>query len=173
MSNQTLLPFMEKTTPKVRNIKPYRERNKERIKLTEKAYRERNKEKLKVASEAYRKISNVKYWNRNLFKCFKSKNNKLNTKIDFDADYLLELFEKQNGLCPYFKIPLIPSPDKSPFQPSVDRKDNYIGYTKDNIVLCSYMANMSRNDIPYDKWMEFLNKLQINYITEQTNYSEQ
>ena len=88
--------------------------------------------------------------------------NRFKTEIDFDADYVLELFHKQEGLCGYFKIPMIPSGKRThPFRPSLDRIDNDKGYLKDNIVLCTIMANLGRQSCPYDEWIECLDGLEI------------
>jgi len=68
--------------------------------------------------------------------------------------------EKQNGLCYWFKIPLTPSTGKKhPQQPSLDRLDRNKGYTKDNVVLTCYAANIGRNENDVETWSEFLNVL--------------
>jgi hypothetical protein len=68
-----------------------------------------------------------------------------------------EMLEKQNGLCYWFKIPLIPSnKHKHPQQPSLDRLDRHKGYTKNNVVLCCYSANIGRNENDLETWEEFL-----------------
>ena len=68
-----------------------------------------------------------------------------------------EMFEKQNGLCYWFKIPLIPSnKHKHPQQPSLDRLDRHKGYTKNNVVLCCYSANIGRNENDLETWEKFL-----------------
>jgi hypothetical protein len=73
-----------------------------------------------------------------------------------------ELFDNQNGLCFWFKIPLIPSNKKKhPQQPSLDRLDRNKGYTKDNIVLCCYSANIGRNENDCETWVEFLKLLNL------------
>jgi len=67
-------------------------------------------------------------------------------KLDFNLTpgYLLELFEKQNGLCYYTGVPLKLTSDNDTFhsknQPdldclSFDRRDNDKGYTQGNVVL--------------------------------------
>jgi hypothetical protein len=69
-----------------------------------------------------------------------------------------EMFEQQKGLCYWFNVPLIPSnKTKHPQQPSLDRLDRNKGYTKDNVVLCCYSANIGRNDNDVETWIEFLN----------------
>jgi hypothetical protein len=71
-----------------------------------------------------------------------------------------ELFQKQNGLCYWFNVPLIPSNDsKHPQQPSLDRLDRSKGYTKDNVVLTCYSANIGRNETTVEEWEKFLKLL--------------
>jgi hypothetical protein len=73
------------------------------------------------------------------------------------VDDINELFKKQNGLCFWFKVPLIPSDkSKNPQQPSLDRLDRNKGYTKDNVVLTCYSANIGRNDNDIEIWKNFL-----------------
>jgi len=73
------------------------------------------------------------------------------------VDDINELYKKQNGLCYWFNVPLIPSNShKSPQQPSLDRLDGNKGYTKDNIVLCCYSANIGRNENDVETWESFL-----------------
>lgn len=76
-----------------------------------------------------------------------------------------EILEKQNGLCYWFNIPLIPSNQKKhPQQPSLDRLDRNKGYTKDNVVLCCYSANIGRNENDIDTWIKFLDVLKKTLI---------
>jgi len=68
-----------------------------------------------------------------------------------------ELFEKQNGLCYWFNVPLIPSNQtKHPQQPSLDRLDRTKGYVIDNVVLCCYSANIGRNETDVETWKSFI-----------------
>jgi hypothetical protein len=74
-----------------------------------------------------------------------------------------EIYDKQNGLCFWFGVPLIPSDKtKHPQQPSLDRLDRNKGYTKDNVVLCCYSANIGRNENDLETWKTFLETLKKN-----------
>jgi hypothetical protein len=85
---------------------------------------------------------------------------KRNKEHNLTVNDVNEMFDKQNGLCYWFKIPLIPSYKlKHPQQPSLDRLDNTKGYTKDNVVLCCYSANIGRNENSQEVWEEFLSIL--------------
>jgi len=78
-------------------------------------------------------------------------------------DDLQEIYEKQNGICYWFGVPLTPSPKhKYPLQPSIDRLDRNKGYTKDNVVICCYTANIGRNENDLETWLEFLDVLKKN-----------
>jgi len=71
-----------------------------------------------------------------------------------------EMFEKQNGMCYWFNVPIIPSFDKKhPQQPSLDRLDRTLGYTKNNVVLTCYSANIGRNENDINTWENFIHLL--------------
>ncbi len=98
----------------------------------------------------------VRLWQNTLL--HDSKHRKIENNLTVkDID---DIFKKQNGLCYWFNIPLIPSTQKKhPQQPSLDRLDRNKGYTKDNIVLCCYSANIGRNENNLEIWIEFIKKL--------------
>jgi hypothetical protein len=76
-----------------------------------------------------------------------------------------EIFKNQNGLCYWFNVPLIPSDKKKhPLQPSLDRIDKNKGYTKDNVVLCCYSANIGRNENDLETWLDFIEVLKRNLL---------
>jgi len=71
-----------------------------------------------------------------------------------------EMFKKQNGLCYWYKVPLVVSQNKKhPQQPSLDRLDRNLGYIKGNVVLSSYSANIGRNENDIETWTNFLELL--------------
>ena len=81
-------------------------------------------------------------------------------KNDLTVEDINEIYENQNGLCYWFKIPLIPSDKKKhPQQPSLDRLDRNKGYTRENVVLCCYSANIGRNENDLEIWKNFLSLL--------------
>ena len=90
-----------------------------------------------------RKAYIVKNWAKRLYLDARH-----HSKYDFDIDeqFVSELYEKQNGKCYWFGVELQPSNEpKWPWQPSLDRLDREKGYTRDNVVLACYSANIGRN----------------------------
>jgi len=87
-----------------------------------------------------------------------SKSRGIETTLTIDD--INEMYKKQNGLCYWFKIPLTPSnKTKHPQQPSLDRLDRDRGYTKENVVLCCYSANIGRNENDLETWKNFITLL--------------
>jgi hypothetical protein len=71
-----------------------------------------------------------------------------------------EIYKSQKGMCYWFGVPLIPSKTKKhPQQPSLDRLDRSKGYTKENVVLCCYSANIGRNENDLEVWKNFVDLL--------------
>lgn len=100
----------------------------------------------------------------------RSKDNARNKNISFDLtkEYINELNAKQNGLCYWYGVKMETSLKPAfPLQYSLDRIDSSKGYTKDNVVLCSLMANLGKNKTDPDKWIEF-SDLVRNKIKENT-----
>jgi hypothetical protein len=82
---------------------------------------------------------------------------------------ILEIYKKQNGLCYWFKIPMIPTlTKKHPQQPSLDRINRFEGYAKDNVVLCCYAANIGRNETEVGVWEDF-----VDVLINKTNKTEE
>ncbi len=77
--------------------------------------------------------------------------------VDFDKDYLLELWEKQNHLCALTKIEMtaLLFNGRTPTNMSVDRIDSTKGYTKDNIQLVCMAVNQMKSDLTYSELLFF------------------
>jgi hypothetical protein len=128
--------------------------------LTRKYKREKRKnlDFRKIEGEK-QKERRVRLWQNTLIHDSKHRN----IENTLTVDDINEMFENQKGLCYWFKIPLIPSNKSNhPQQPSIDRLDRNKGYTKDNVVLCCYSANIGRNENDLETWTKFVKLLNIN-----------
>ena len=84
---------------------------------------------------------------------------------DISVDDLYEIYAKQDGKCFYFNIPmLLPKNFKDPQSITIDRIDNSKSYTKDNVVLACYAANVGRNTTDYNRFKEFVDLMKENII---------
>jgi hypothetical protein len=109
----------------------------------------------KIESEKQKK-RRVRLWINSLVHDSKRRN----IEHTITKEEIEEIYDNQNGLCYWFGVPLIPSlKHKYPLQPSLDRLDRNRGYTKDNIVICCYTANIGRNENDLETWLDFLNIL--------------
>ena len=71
-------------------------------------------------------------------------------------------FSKQNNNCYWLGIPIDiydVYTTNNPFGPSVDRLDNNKDYHKDNIVICTMLANMGRGRCDSEKFRKVVEKL--------------
>jgi len=88
---------------------------------------------------------------------------KRSKKKGFDFDLTLEhlnvLLEKQSNRCYWFSIPLVIDGTKDPAHMSLDRLDNFKGYTKDNVVIASRAANLARNNTDVQTFTKFLDSV--------------
>jgi hypothetical protein len=124
------------------------------LKITREYKRKKRKDsEFKKIESQKQKERKVRLWQNDLI--HKTKRN--GVEHNLTIEFINELYEKQNGLCYWFKIPLIPSYHKKfPQQPSLDRLDTTKGYTKDNVVLTCYSANIGRNENSVESWENFL-----------------
>lgn len=96
------------------------------------------------------------YWWKILFRqCLQSAKGR-SLEISISPEDILALYEKQNGLCYWFGLPIVLTGEtKHPQKPSVDRLISTSGYTKDNIVLCCLAANLGRNSASFELFSAF------------------
>tara|TARA_A100001011_G_scaffold389500_1_gene471102 strand:- start:2183 stop:2578 length:396 start_codon:yes stop_codon:yes gene_type:complete len=79
--------------------------------------------------------------------------------FDITVEYLMSLFDEQNGSCYYsgHKINIVKDDatrTHDPFKMTLDRKSPEKGYVKGNIVWCAYCVNAMKQKMPVDKMVE-------------------
>jgi hypothetical protein len=82
--------------------------------------------------------------------------NGMDKDVEIDHIFLEKLFFKQNGRCAYLQTIINPMDvfrPNHPLAPSVDRLDNKLGYTKDNVVIATRFANRGK-ECADDKWFK-------------------
>lgn len=83
--------------------------------------------------------------------------------IELDWKDLKRIFEeKQQGKCFWLNITINPMDifeKDNQLAFSVDRIKNSKGYTEDNIVICTRLANLGRGSCPFDKFQKIMNKI--------------
>ena len=91
---------------------------------------------------------------------YKARAKELSIPFNIDAEYLIELFDRQQAQCHYTGQPLcferINPKRNSPhlLLPSLDRLDPAKGYVKDNVVWCLYYINRMKNDLSQDQFIQ-------------------
>jgi hypothetical protein len=125
----------------------------------------RNYRKSPNGIEAIKRGRIKNWWTGIYTKCVSKHRNKLKLgvyteEMDLDVKYLKELYSKQNEKCYWLGLSISQyNPPNHPFRPSVDRLDNSKGYTKDNIVINSLLANRARNTTSVEEWEVICNQL--------------
>lgn len=73
-------------------------------------------------------------------------------------------FEKQKNLCHWTNLPMdltlgVEKVAYNPRSPSIDRIDNSIGYTPENIVITMWSINRMRGSMNYDEFHNFIDEI--------------
>ncbi len=86
--------------------------------------------------------------------------------LDFSIteDDITALYEAQDGLCAYTKLPMSLDFNTGAHSASVDRIDSDKGYTLDNIVLCCAIVNTMKNDMSVPEFKTIIQCLYENMI---------
>lgn len=95
-------------------------------------------------------------WNiKQILRSINNRTKKSKLNVDIDITFLINLFNQQDGICPYsgrkMKFDI-----NSQERLSLDRKDSNKGYTKDNVVWCCWQANNIKqdlNEIDFKSWI--------------------
>lgn len=81
------------------------------------------------------------------YRRIKSRAKERDFDFDLSVEDLLDLYKLQGGFCSLSGLPMTHSQESPDYCISVDRIDNDKGYTKDNVTLVCYRANMMRNEL--------------------------
>ena len=109
--------------------------------------------------------SSLKYYlNKSIYR-----SKKKGMKSDLTLEYLKELWEKQNGICPYTGIKMeLPRTTqdqdikKTPIKASLDQIIPSKGYIKGNVEFVCYSMNTAKNDFTKEQMIDFINKIKNN-----------
>lgn len=87
-------------------------------------------------------------------------------ETDLTTEYLKEVWDKQNGICPYTNIKMEISRTsqdedikKTPTKASLDRIDPNKGYIVGNVEFVCYCINVAKNDFSKDQMINFINQI--------------
>jgi len=86
--------------------------------------------------------------------------------IEISRSYIMDIYNKQSGLCYYTGIKMI-SDVNSVFKISADRVDSNISYVDGNIVLCCWGVNNMKQDLSIDDFKMLISNLYNNYVVSQ------
>jgi hypothetical protein len=96
------------------------------------------------------------------------KNSKAKNQIhDIDLEYIKNLWEEQDGVCPFAKQKLelrthTSKQKAGPYSASLDRIDNNKGYIRGNIRFVSLIFNYARNTFSDEQVLEFCKQVTSN-----------
>ncbi|NDB59958.1 hypothetical protein EB001_16140, partial [bacterium] len=82
-------------------------------------------------------------------------------------EYLFQLWETQNGICPFTKQKLelrthnYTHIENRPYQASLDRIDNNKGYVKGNVRFVALIFNYARNNFSDEQVLEFCKQVAL------------
>jgi hypothetical protein len=100
----------------------------------------------------------------------KSRAIKNNINFNLDVDYLIDLWNKQNGKCFYSGIPMNNSMKQDGFQswdgPSLDRIEPENGYVKGNVVWCIFGINSFKGSLGLKSFEDMVRSIAWWYQTK-------
>ncbi len=114
------------------------------------SYARRCKLCMRPKAAQYAREWNAKNWARAILSTAKSgcSQNRRKRNLDFsiDENHINELWDRQQGMCYWFDIALIPSSIKKyPQKPTLERLDGKLGYVPDNVVLAMQRTKRGTN----------------------------
>ncbi len=99
---------------------------------------------------------------RRLCAC-KTRSKQLEMKFNLDLEFMINLLEKQKGLCFYSGKTLSMSTDQLETL-SIDRVDSSKGYTKDNVVLCCTIVNRMKLDFTQKDFKQYIKDMYNHFV---------
>jgi len=114
----------------------------------------KNKERNKRAQ-----TNGIEYNINAILKEIKKRAKQYNREIDIDISYLVELYDKQNGICPYTGCEMsfnINTFDRL----SLDRIDSNKGYIKGNVRWCCWIGNNMKQNMTLEQMKEWISDIQ-------------
>jgi len=98
---------------------------------------------------------------QNCISSYKSRAKSKSYLFDLDSQYLLELWNSQNGLCYYTKQKMNIVHLKFNFwSPSLDRLDPDKGYTKGNVAWALHGVNCFKQELTLSEFLNFVNNVE-------------
>lgn len=88
-------------------------------------------------------------------------------KNNLDVKYLKELWDKQNGICPYTKIKMVLPKTSAEWnirslkKASLDRIDPRQEYKKGNVEFVCLAVNLAKNSFTREEMKEFLSEIVV------------
>jgi len=126
------------------------QKNKEKLQEYGRIYRANNPEMISKKSRMYH--NSIRGRARSLFSSARNRASTKNYEIDIDVKWIEERLNK--GVCEMTGLTFVFVTDgknyRNPYAPSLDRKDNLKGYTKDNCRVILWALNMG-----FANWGEY------------------
>lgn len=136
----------------------WRQTNLAKSRELDKKYRTANKEKIREKNKR-------RYQNLTLDQKFemliKTAQKRKNFKCSISADYLKEVWQKQEGRCAYTKLPLTADANQLTTM-SLDRIDSDIDYVVGNVQLVCVAVNRMKSDFPEKDFIGLCNLITQN-----------
>lgn len=160
----------------VADSKEYREANKEKIVTREKEYREVNKEKRSTRNKAWRHENkehcseyNKTKWRETIKpllesdpqKFIHSKLKKIKRRSNLNIDYLMQIFNNQNGRCAITNIKMT-TIFGDQLSISIDRIDSSIEYLIGNVQLVCKAINLAKQHHTQEETLELVRLIREN-----------
>lgn len=108
------------------------------------------------------------------FKFFISKSNtrskNKNQRCDLDVEYLKQLWEVQNGICPYTALRMELCASTAAYEKShslkkasLDRIDSQLGYVRGNVEFVCLAINLAKNNYTKEEFLSFINEIKTSH----------